>query len=427
MSKNKFIGLVTLPLLLLFWNGAEISQAQSKKNNANAPSGTLQKMIVANGVVTINLQRPGAGKELNIARFNVAPDSFFTLLVFNDQLRGPMPSAMALTAQNAAELPAVLKNSANQLMIEKTASSESSDLVIRDSKSGSVLYNVEGHQYNYDAGKHLLTITGGRLLTKAGERAGTISITATLLPVEIDKVLNGDVKSATLPAMNQPSVGTVPGPDVIVGDLIGLDQEQSGSVGGRVGLALGTDACNQGTIDVDWLALPNNDHPFIPQNLYRMVGGADNTQRFEQIGQSWGKHAFAAASSNSCGFGCNGIGGSHLGSGCSDAYGSGLNGDPNGIGSRAWVNPFTGNFNGSTANNHNGHLHDVTSHRILVDVSDLSTSQNPGATYFAEAQYIVPHEYTWCQSHPGQCNMYNNASYRQFTVTGTNQPLVFPV
>jgi len=64
----------------------------------------------------------------------------------------------------------------------------------------------------------------------------------------------------------------------------------------------------------------------------------------EQIGQSWGKHAFAAASSNSCNFGCNGVGGDHLGSGCSDAYGASLNGSQGGIGSRAWVNPFTGSF-----------------------------------------------------------------------------------
>ena len=121
-----------------------------------------------------------------------------------------------------------------------------------------------------------------------------------------------------------------------------------------------------------------------------MSGGATNNERFEQIGQSWGKHAFAAASSNSCGFGCNGVGGTQLGSGCSDAYGAGLNGSQTGIGSRAWVNPFTGNFNGSTANNHSGHSHDVTSHRMLVDVNDLNTSLNPGATYFAEAEYIVP-------------------------------------
>ena len=202
-------------------------------------------------------------------------------------------------------------------------------------------------------------------------------------------------------------------------------QSQSGSVGGRVGLALGTDACNKGTVNVDWFALPNSDHPFIPQNLYRMSGGATNNERFEQIGQSWGKHAFAAASSNGCNFGCNGVGGDHLGSGCSDAYGAGLNGSQTGIGSRAWVNPFTGSFPGSTANNHSGHSHDVTSHRMLVDVNDLNTSLNPGATYFAEAEYIVPHEGTWCQSHPDQCNMYNNASYRPYTVTGINQPFSF--
>src|ERR1700756_5395522 len=136
-----------------------------------------------------------------------------------------------------------------------------------------------------------------------------------------------------------------------------------------------------------------NNHPFIPQNVYRMSGGAANNERFEQIGQSWGKHAFAAASSNTCGFGCNGVGGDHLGSGCSDAYGAGLSGNQDGIGSRAWVNPFTGSFPGSTANNHSGHNHDVTSHRILVDVNDLNTSLNVGATYFAEAEYIVPHEY----------------------------------
>ena len=334
--------------------------------------------------------------------------------------------------------PEPLNASSNQLVIEKLPADASFDLVVRDGKTGFVFFNLEGNLYDYDAAAHLLSIKGGRLLISeefanklgrpadAGVIVGEISIGATMQPIEITQLdENGDVKSARLPALNQPDVGTVPGPDVIVGDLIGLVQSQSGSVGGRVGLALGTDACNKGTIDVDWFALPSNDHPFIPQNVYRMSGGADNTQRFEQIGQSWGKHAFSAASSNSCGFGCNGVGGTHLGSGCSDAYGAGLNGSQTGIGSRAWVNPFTGVFNGSTANNHSGHSHDVTSHRILVDVNDLNTSLNPGATYFAEAQYVVPHEYTWCQSHPGQCNMYNNASYRRYSVTGINQPFSF--
>ena len=43
-----------------------------------------------------------------------------------------------------------------------------------------------------------------------------------------------------------------------------------------------------------WFALPQTDHPVIPQNLYRMSGGATNNERFEQIGQSWLKHAFTA-------------------------------------------------------------------------------------------------------------------------------------
>jgi hypothetical protein len=52
-------------------------------------------------------------------------------------------------------------------------------------------------------------------------------------------------------------------------------------------------------------------------------------------------------------------------------------------------------------------------------MNDLNTTMNPGATYYAEAQYVTPHEYVWCQAHAGQCNMYNNASYRRFAVTGT--------
>jgi len=37
----------------------------------------------------------------------------------------------------------------------------------------------------------------------------------------------------------------------------------------------------------------------------------------------------------------------------------------------------------------------------------------------------VPDEGIWCQSHPTECNMYNNASYKQFTVVGVNQPFSF--
>jgi hypothetical protein len=451
MSKITLTGFALLSVLF-FANASGNNASQSKQNPSEALTGTLQKMIVENASVTMQLDLNGLnGSNSLVARpvtlhFAAAPNSFFPVLVFNDLLRGLQPGSMALALQNSSSagvnapgysnLPAALSSSLKWLTVEKLPSKQGFELAVRDSRTQFTFFNVEGGNYDYDAAAHSFTITGGRLLiskqfadalgrpSDAGSIIGKISVGAAMQPIEIDQVVNGKPQSAVMPAG-----GTVPGPDVIVGELIGLEQSDNGSAGGRVGLALGTDACNQGTENVGWFALPSNDHPFIPQNLYRMSGGATNNERFEQIGQSWGKHAFAAASSDTCGFGCNGVGGTRLGSGCSDAYGAGLNGSQFGIGSRAWVNPFTGNFPAGNppggSNDHTGHSHDVTSHRILVDINDLNTSLNPGATYFAEANYIVPHEGTWCQSHPTECNMYNNASYRQYSVFGVNQPFSF--
>src|SRR5580765_1799719 len=441
MSKLTLTGLALL-LFLLFASpqasGPKAFGGTRKVVQSQGHSGTLQKMIVQNGSVTMDLdlnRLNGIGSAMQSTvrlQFAVAANSFFSILVFNDVLRGPDHGSMALVPQDSAsDLPVSLSASIRQLVMEKLPSGAAFDLAVRNGKTGLVFFNVEGGHYDYEANGHSLSITGGRLLVSnefakalgrpsdAGSVAGQISLGATMESIEINHLdENGNVTAASLPALKQPGVGTVPGPDVIVGSLLDFVQSQSGSVGGRVGLALGTDACNQGTENVDWFALPNSDHPFIPQNVYRMSSVANNNDRIEQIGQSWGKHAFAAASADACGFGCNGIGGGQLGSGCSDAYGAGLNGSQGGIGSRAWVNPFTGSFVGSTANNHSGHSHDATSHRILVDTNDLIPAQNQGALYFAEAEYIVPHEYTWCQSHPGQCNMYNNASYERYNVSG---------
>ncbi len=210
------------------------------------------------------------------------------------------------------------------------------------------------------------------------------------------------------------------GPDIIVGDVSGL--AQFGSSGTQVGLALGITACNGGNAELDFFHLPNPDHPVVAQNLYRMSGGANNDERFEQVGQSWLKHMFFALEQNICGFGCSPHGdGTRLGVGCSDSETASSDGDQNNLGSRAWVNPFTGVFPGSNPNpdNHTGHTHTGVTHRILVEGSDLDPALNFGATYYAEVQCVTPHEYAWCQTHPGQCNMYNNVSYRRYNVTGT--------
>jgi hypothetical protein len=224
----------------------------------------------------------------------------------------------------------------------------------------------------------------------------------------------------------------VPGPDIIVGDL--PDMVQVGSTGSQVGLGIATTSCNNGDQPVNFHALPEIDHPFFPQNLYRMSGGADNTERFEQIGQAWVKHAFGAAEDDDCNLGCdtsNCVQFQQLCPGCSDPYLAAENGWYDLLGSRAWVNPFTGVFppgpSPYPSSNHTGHNHDGASHRVRVNISDLNTTLNQGATYFAEAAYLTPQEYQWCQAHPGQCNMYNNASYRQFLVSGTTDFTFSPV
>ncbi|HEV7747791.1 MAG TPA: Calx-beta domain-containing protein [Pyrinomonadaceae bacterium] len=415
-------------------------------NQQGADTGTLEKMIVANGTVAmdIDLNRMSGGRSKfrdTTLRFDATPNSFFTILVFNDELRGLQRGSMTLIPQAEAKLPAALSASYHQLTVDSTAWGEPFELVVRDAKTGFVFFNVEGHQYDYAPNQKSLGINNGRLLlskefaaalgrpSATGSVVGSISITANMRPIEITQVVNGEPTSSVMPPM-EPSAGTVPGPDVIVGDLNGL--QQFGSSGTQVGLAVGTDSCNAGVVPLNWLALPANDHPVIPQNLYRMSGGASNTDRFEQIGQSNVKHAFTALQQNICGFGCNATASTTLGSGCSDPYVASLNaGTNNALGSRAWINPFTGAYpRGDSAtppNTHTSHSHTGVSHRMVVEMADLNTTLNPGATYYAEAQYVTPHEYAWCQAHAGECNMGNNASYRQYSVTGTTSYTFSPV
>jgi hypothetical protein len=451
---RKILSYFALPLLLLLSNSSGNSAPQLPEKNLAGETGTLEKLIVANGSVAMDLDlnrfngTSSGTKEskLDALRFQVGSDSFFAILVFNNALRGSELGSMALIPANTATLPGPLQRSLTQLVIEKLPSDASFDLVVRDGKTGFVFFNVEGNLYEYDAAAHLLSIKDGRLLLSAelanklgrpadaGMIVGRISIAATMYPIEITTVVNGAAQSAVLPARSDRAPSSlefpVPGPDVIVGDLPAL--QQFGSTGTRVGLAVGTTSCNNGDQNLNWFALFSVDHPVIPQNLFRMSGGTTNDERFEQVGQSWLKHAFTALTQNACGFGCNGVGGTHLGVGCSDPYSANLNADQggnspgDGLGSRSWVNPFTGAYP-SNAANHSNHTHNGTAHRILVESSDLVPASNPGATYYAEAQYVTPHEYAWCQSHPGECNMYNNASYRRFNVSGTTSFSFSPV
>src|SRR5437660_936394 len=177
MSKLTLTGFA-LPLFLLFASSQasapQAFDATKKIAESQGPTGTLQKMIVENGSVTIDLDLNGLnGSSSLVARpvalhFAAAANSFFTILVFNDLLRGPEPGSIALapTRVNVPgynNLPVGLAASLKQLIIEKLPSDQPFDLAVRDGKTGSTFFNIDGHQYNYDANAQLLSITGGTL------------------------------------------------------------------------------------------------------------------------------------------------------------------------------------------------------------------------------------------------------------------------
>ena len=188
-------------------------------------------------------------------------------------------------------------------------------------------------------------------------------------------------------------------PDVIVGDI--QDTGRYGVVGDITAFAIGTTSCNIGGCFLNWLANPNNDHPVIGQNMYRLKDG-----RFEQIGQSWLKHASAALQGSTCGTCSRAGSGSYLGVVCSDPYSSGLNGSQGSLGPKSAVNASTGDFPANTNNTTGNAIYK----RLQVHTSDLDPALNPSSSYFVEAQYV-----TWDDA--ATSNHSNNASYRPVNVS----------
>ena len=170
---KKILGYFALPLLLLLSNSSGNSASQSPGKSPNGETGTRERLIVAKGTVTMKVDsnRLKGGdaaaadeSKLDTFRFEVSPNSFFTIRRFNDELRGADPGSMELLWGNSAVLPESLNASSRQLVLERTASGGAYELLIRDGKTGFVFFNIEGHLYDYDAAAHSLSINGGRLL-----------------------------------------------------------------------------------------------------------------------------------------------------------------------------------------------------------------------------------------------------------------------
>ena len=299
-AKNNVLLFSLCCLLLFLGNGSGNYAAQSKENTADSQpghgldeggTGTFQRMIVENGSVTMHLDlnrlngiNSAGGNTVHNSISPLRPTLSSLFWFSTIQLRDQEPGSIALmlpvdrcvrSTPRATVYRMLLASSLTQLVIEKPAPDAPFDFAgARRQERDSRFLRSKDTSTITTRTRSCLSITGGRLVVSkefaeslgrpsdAGQRLAKFPsaqpCNRSRSPM-LDE--NGDVKSATLPALNQPGVGTVPGPDVIVGDLIGLEQSRQWFRGGRVGLALGTDACNKGTIDVDWFALPSNDHP----------------------------------------------------------------------------------------------------------------------------------------------------------------------
>lgn len=201
------------------------------------------------------------------------------------------------------------------------------------------------------------------------------------------------------------STSVVIGPDVVVSNL--PDWSMYGTVGGITGYALGTTSCNIGDAIAEWFdsGANQNQHPVIPQNLYRVMNG-----RFEQIGMSWLKHGWCAADGGACTAAggpptCSSASGCDwLGIGCTDTYGSGLNGDQGDLGPRSEVNASTGVYPYPYIMGWNATGNAIYK-RLQVKVSDLDPANTVNAIFLGESQYITTDE------NPPQ--RLNNSSWRR--------------
>src|SRR5438874_7250489 len=121
---KKTLIVLTLPLLSVLaitvatplWGvssqaASQTARAPQRAGSAGATApgtGTLQKMIVESASVTMDLDLNGLnGSGSLVARpvtlqFAVGANSFFSILVFNDLLRGAEPGSMALVPVEAA-------------------------------------------------------------------------------------------------------------------------------------------------------------------------------------------------------------------------------------------------------------------------------------------------------------------------------------
>jgi|CXWL01.1.fsa_nt_gi hypothetical protein len=246
---------------------------------------------------------------------------------------------------------------------------------------------------------------------------------AVLSSVRIDGDLKAAAKSCSAPNWRLAAGGPWVA-DVALIDLSSVEYKrcsgcsgQFGANDGNIVFAPNAELKNSSTTnaaEVPWYAkfsdprppYNNDQHPYLIWNLYRI----DQNGRLEQIARSGLKHAFLTTNQQCVDAICGSLDGSILGRGCQDVYSSGNNDRSSALSPRREVVPATGiwgrcgsfyDANCDQLNDQPGD--DAYRDRMQVHESQLRSANNPGASYFVDAWYVVRDD----------SDIYNTMGYRQ--------------
>jgi len=234
------------------------------------------------------------------------------------------------------------------------------------------------------------------LLSDAGARQ--LGLAPGIYPIGILAFSISVKQGAADPNAKTPAqVATVPNADLTFCSLDAFSY--FGRDGDLAAFSMTTTSWNIGNAPLGWWKQPDWRHPYIVLNVHRI-----RDDRFEQIGESWVKHGFYAASNDQCGGTCDFTTfADRLGVGCTDTYGANTNANVRYLAPRSEIDPWAG-FWDSTNSHLNApvHAHGPIDHLMKVRDADLDQATNGNATYVGEAYYV----------HYQDMNVMNNAAWK---------------
>src|SRR6476660_6103817 len=95
----KLVLIAILPFLLFFGDSTDNTASSAKQD---AGTGTLKKMVPQSGTVTLDLDLNSVRPETPRSRdgrsvaFALPSDSFLAVLIFNNEVRTPLPGSISL-------------------------------------------------------------------------------------------------------------------------------------------------------------------------------------------------------------------------------------------------------------------------------------------------------------------------------------------